>query len=310
MSSPATYNPEATKELLCTWKSRFSTRQIFKYIRDEHADPNVRDPVTGNTILQEICILGQDDHNIKRFLDEFLDVFLFLLSRDDIQVRLPNAKGEILIHNVVKMSNPTFCYNLLMRSPDACLAIDERDGKGRTALEIAISNMKTPKIVIKDLLDAGAECKPNGQNLLRIAILHENNYKDTSRLFFILNKLLEHGADVNYVDCSGYTPLSEACSGGWTERPFQRIPYAEDRSAALCQFLLDQGANPYFHNNFCLRTAKYCMQTSAIKVLEDWMAKDLKQRRETFSMVLHARESSMWGGFGPDHVKSVLDELH
>ena len=170
--------------------------------------------------------------------------------------------------------------------------------------------MKTPQIVVKELLDAGADCKPDGENLLRIAILADKNYRDVSRLFFILNSLLEHGADVNYVDHSGSTPLTEACTGGWTERPIQRIPYAEDRSAALCQFLLDRGANPYFDDNLCLRMARYCEQRSAVKILEDWMAQDLEQRGETFSMVLHDRESSMWGGFGPDHVKSVLDELH
>ncbi|MCJ1230361.1 Ankyrin-2 [Toensbergia leucococca] len=174
-----------------------------------------------------------------------LQNLLALSSREDY-MRQCELK---LLHRSVLGLNSINLHFLLEEIPSH--TIDEKDADGQTALFWAAIRADSQAVSL--LLGAGADFNSQNNHGVRIltAAIMSN---DTC----CVQKILTSGADINYVQADGYTPLHHSCR------------YGVD--VEILKALLDRGANTNARTRLGhtpLMIATFNMRTATAKVLID-----------------------------------------
>jgi len=166
---------QATTELL-TYMDRklmsesFSCKDVTKLINERQADPNARDDENNYSILSLLCMEGSNNNNTENHTNELLKTFQFLLDLPCIVLNGPDVNNNILlIHIAAAATDHRFLDILLRKSKAAPIARHDIDAQentyidddgqpdgGRSALDIACSNVDVPLASVKLLLDMRA----------------------------------------------------------------------------------------------------------------------------------------------------------
>jgi hypothetical protein len=177
-------------------QDNFPSEVIEDLIANKGADPNVRDEISGLTLLLKISTVGEQE-TAGAFHDKLLRIFVFFIGRPDVDVNIGlDLDHKLAIHHVCVMRDPAFLSLFLEHRPEARLGINALSSTGKAPLHFACANSMVPLENIRGLLVYGADpnmkCGRDGNTPLHYLMTAYADHNQLEKLVAILNEFFRN----------------------------------------------------------------------------------------------------------------------
>jgi len=171
----------------------------------------------GNIPMVDAILSTEADVNIQdtngraplHLATEDAQLIQHLLSRDDINIDIPDAKGITPLMQTVATGSTDAIAALIMGGAD----VDAQGKDGKTAVFFLALREGIEKTIVQTLVNAGADLShqdDKGNNILHILALA----KESEDVKSSISQLSEHGVPVDQKNNQGHTPLIVAAMTG------------------------------------------------------------------------------------------------